>query len=192
MGAMALRAGKATPPMSRATSSRAFQAFTLIELIVVLFVLLLITTAIVPSVVALQRSRRLKSLEARIIRLPLEARNEAARSGTPMRLRVDGAALVLDRAPTNGESEEIKRVALGNSVQVEDAQQGGRPIGTDSWQWTVYPDGSAEDGGLQFVERSTRKSLVLFSDGRARWLSGDLPDQSQDRWPVGQLQQRTF
>lgn len=183
---------RATSRVSRAANGCPRRAFTLVELIVVLFVLVLLTTAVVPSVVALQRSRRLKSLEARVVRLPLQARNAAARSGTPVRLRVDGDALVLDRAPLNGAPEEITRVALGTSLQVEDVRTGGLSANTDSWQWTVYPDGSAEDGGVQFVERSARKALVLSSDGRAQWVTGDLPDRSRDRWPAGQLQSRTF
>lgn len=167
------------------------RGFTLVELIVVLFILLLMTTAVVPRVVAIQRSRRLKDVEARIIRLPAEARNEAVRAGTPVRLRLDGAALVIERAPLNGTPEEVKRVALGSGIAVDSVEQGGQPANTGSWQWTVYPDGSADAGGIQFGEGAAQKSLLLSSDGSARWLLGDLPDGTPERWPAGQLRQRT-
>ncbi|MGI4791545.1 MAG: pilus assembly FimT family protein [Janthinobacterium lividum] len=176
------------PPTSPVTSKR--RGFTLIELIVVLFVLLLLTTAIVPRVVAIQRSRRTKDLEAKIIRLPAEARNEAVRSGNPVRIRVDGAALVMDRAPINGTAEEVKRIALGTGIQVNTVEEAGQPSNTGSWQWTIYPDGSADDGGIQFTEGTAQKSLVLSSDGSVRWLIGDLPAGTPERWPAGQLQQR--
>ncbi len=167
------------------------RGFTLIELIVVLFILLLMTTAVVPRVVALQKSRRLKDVEARIIRLPAEARNEAVRSGTPVRLRVDGAALVIERAPLNGTPEEVKRVTLGTGIGVDSVEQDGQPANVGSWQWTVYPDGSADADGIQFGEGAAQKSLRLFSDGSARWLLGNLPDGTPERWPAGQLRQRT-
>ena len=165
--------------------------YTLIELIVVLFVLLLMTTAVVPRVIALQKSRRLKDVEGRIIRLPAEARNEAVRTGKPVRLRVDGADLVLDRVPLNAASEEIKRVNIGTAVQVDSVEQDGRPANTGSWQWTVYPDGTAEAGGIQFTEGAARKSLALSSDGGSQWVLGDLPDAAPESWPAGRLQQRT-
>ena len=167
------------------------RGFTLVEMIVVLFILLLMTTAVVPRVVAIQRSRRLKDIEAKIIRLPAEARNEAVRAATPVRLRVDGADLVLERAPVNGTPEEVKRVALGAGIEVDAVAQDGQPANTGSWQWTVYPDGSAEAGGIQFTEGAAQKSLRLFSDGSAQWVQGDLPDGTPERWPAGQLLQRT-
>ena len=193
---MERRGAKATPPTSPVTSSslpnpaHKRRAFTLVELIVVLFILLLMTTAVVPRVVALQKSRRLKDMEARIIRLPVEARNEAVRAATPVRLRVDGAALVLERAPLNGTPEEVKRVPLGTGIGVDSVEQDGQPANVGSWQWTVYPDGSADAGGIQFGEGASEKSLVMSSDGSARWVIGDLPDGTPERWPAGQIQQR--
>lgn len=167
------------------------RGFTLIELVVVLFILLLLTMAIVPRVIALQKSRRLKDLEGRIVRLPAEARNESVRAAVPVRLRVDGAALVIERAPVSGTPEEVKRVALGTSIGVDSVEQSGQPANEGSWQWTVYPDGSADAGGIQFGEGAARKSLRLFSNGGSQWIAGDLPDETPDRWPAGSLQQRT-
>ena len=193
MGRMGRQAGKATPPTSPVTNKLSIDTpgYTLIELLVVLFVLLLMTTAIVPRVIAIQKSRRLKDMEARVIRLPTEARNEAVRTGKPIRLRVDGAALVMEQAPLNGTSEEVKRVALGAGLQVDTVEQDNRPANVGSWQWVIYPDGTAEAGGIQFTEGAARKSLSLFSDGGSLWVQGDLPDGTPERWPAGRLQQRT-
>lgn len=172
------------PPALR---GRKGTGFTLIELIVVLFILLLLTAAIVPRVVALQKSRRLKDAEARVIRLPAEAANEAVRSGKPVRLRVDGAALALDRAPVGAAPEEFKRVALGRDLEVSAVTQNGQPAGAASWQWTVYPDGSADSGGIEFAEGASRKSLRLSPDGSAEWIIGGLPAEAPERWPAGSL-----
>lgn len=193
MGRMGRQAGKATPPTSPVTNKLSVDTpgYTLIELLVVLFVLLLMTTAIVPRVIAIQKSRRLKDMEARVIRLPIEARNEAVRTGKPIRLRVDGAALVMEQAPLNGTSEEVKRVVLGAGLQVDTVEQDNRPANVGSWQWVVYPDGTAEAGGIQFTEGAVRKSLSLFSDGGSLWVQGDLPEGTPERWPAGRLQQRS-
>ncbi len=177
------------PPTSPVTSDKR-RGFTLIELIVVLFVLVLLTTAIVPRVVALQKSRHLKDVEAGIIRLPAEARNEAVRSGVPVQVRIDGAALVLERVPAGGSPEEVKRVPLGRDLIVSGAEKAGQPADAGSWLWTIYPDGSADAGGIEFTEGTARKSLLLSSDGSAGWVSGGLPDGLPERWPAGQLETR--
>ena len=172
------------------------RGFTLIELIVVIFILLLITAAVVPNVVSIGLSRDLKNREARIARLPAEARNEAVRRGKPVRLRVEDAALVMEQVPSdtnagaNGTAPQIKQVSLGKSIQVESVQLSGQPSDTGTWQWTVYPDGSAENGGIQFVEGRVRKSLLLSADSAAQWISGGLPAEAPERWPAGNLRQR--
>ena len=165
------------------------RGFTLIELIVVLFVLLLIAAAVVPNVVSLGLSRELKNREGRLARLPAEARNEALRTGKPVRLRVDGAALVMEQVPPDagGTVPEIKRVNLGRSIAVDSVQLSGRPADTGTWQWTVYPDGSADNGGIEFAEGRVHKSLLLSSDSAARWVGGGLPAPAPERWPAGNL-----
>ena len=178
-----------SPVTSRPLRGILTRGFTLIELIVVLFVLVLVTTAIVPRVVALQKSRLIKNREATIIRLPAEARNEAARSGVPVRLRIDGTALVVERAPVGGQPEEVKRVTLGPGIQVSDVEQSGQSASISSWQWTVYPDGSADSGGIQFAEGTAQKSLLLAADGSIRWRAGDLPEGLPEHWSAGGLAQ---
>lgn len=180
------------PPTSPVTSklSRKTRGFTLIELIVVLFILVLLTTAIVPRVVALQKSRHLKDVEANVIRLPAEARNEAVRSGAPVQMRIDGAALVIERAPLGGSPEEVKHVPLGRDLAVSSTETAGQPADTGSWLWTIYPDGSAESGGIEFREGAASKSLLLASDGSVRWVSGDLPEGLPEHWPAGVLKTR--
>ncbi len=181
------------PPTSPVTSklTKKHHGFTLIELIVVLFILVLLTTAIVPRVVALQKSRHLKDVEANVIRLPAEARNEAVRSGGPVQIRIDGAALIMERAPLGGSPEEVKRVQFGRDLEVSSTETGGQPADAGSWLWTIYPDGSADAGGIEFREGSAvTKSLLLASDGSVRWVSGDLPEGLPERWPAGQLETR--
>lgn len=180
------------PPTSPVTSklTKKHHGFTLIELLVVLFVLVLLTTAVVPRVVALQKSRHLKDVEANVIRLPAEARNEAVRSGAPVQIRVDGTALIMERAPLGGSPEEVKRVMLGRDLEVSGTETSGQSADAGSWRWTIYPDGSADAGGIEFREGAASKSLLLASDGSVRWVSGDLPEGLPERWPAGQLETR--
>lgn len=187
-------------------------AFTLIELVIITIVLVLMAACIVPRMIALTRSRALFEVEAAIQRAPLEARNEARRSQVPVRLRVENGALLMEwvldsqnqqqqpntamqaNPPTlrsDGVSpQEFKRITLGDDIQVQYAQRNNQNSDLGSWQWTVYPDGSADTAGLQFSEGNKQKSLVLTNTGDGQWLEGALPDTSQQQWPAGELQQR--
>lgn len=162
-------------------------AFTLVELTVVCAILVIIAATIVPNLVAVTRSRSLKDLEGNVARLPAEARNEAVKSQTPVRLRVSGTTLVMERVPATGEPAQVKMVDLGDSLTVDAAQQNGKTTDAGSWVWMVYPDGSADSGGVEFTEGQAQKSLVLSANGGVQWIDGPLPDSAQDTWPAGQL-----
>jgi len=167
------------------------RAFTLVEAIVVCAVLLVIAGAIIPNWFRVVQSRTLKDLEGKIARLPAETRNEAVKTQTPARIRLSGTLLVMEQAPKDGAPVRVKTIDLGTDLQVGSMQINGKPTDSGSWLWTAYPDGSADSGGVQFTEGKVQKALVLSATGDAQWLSGPLPDQSQDQWPAGTLLQRS-
>ncbi len=164
--------------------------FTLIEMNIVVALLLLVAAMVVPSVVAMRRSQRLRDLEAAIQRLPIQAANEARRSGLPVRLRVADGALVTERVPDQGDPETLRQVALNGDLEVEAAQRGSEGVDAGSWTWTVYPDGSSERGGLEFSEGRALHALVLSDDGHVQWVAGALPDPTPEKWPAGEIEQR--
>ena len=167
---------------------RGRRGFTLVEVSMVVFLLLLIAAAVVPNVFALLRARRLEDLEGRIARLPTQARSAAVRDQVPVRLRVDGDALVLESVAADGTTDPVRQVALGDSLSVDSVQKDGQAADVTSWHWTAYPDGSSDDGGIEFVEGAKRLSLVLPAHGDSRWIRGGLPDQDANQWPAGTLQ----
>ncbi len=167
------------------------RAFTLVEMTVIIAILMLLAAAITPNLIAMQRSRNLKDLEAKIARLPIEARNEAVQTGNPIQIKVDGNSLSMVQAPADGSATTpVKSVDLSN-LTVDSVEQNGQPSSTGSWEWTVYPDGSADDCNIQFSESGAIKTLVLPPRGDPQWINGDLPDQTPSTWPAGQLAQRT-
>ena len=157
----------------------------------VVFLLLLIATVVVTNVFALLRARHLADLEGRVARMPAQARNAAVRNQTPVQLRVDGDQLVLETVAADGTTDLIRQVQLGNALAVDSVQKNGQTADLGTWHWTVYPDGSSDDGGIAFVEGARRWALVLPAHGDSRWLRGDLPDQDLNRWPAGPLQPHT-
>ena len=166
------------------------RGFTLVEMTVVIAILAMIAALVVPNMIAIKRSQDIRVMEASLLRAPAEARNEARKAQVPVVLRVDGDVLVMERMSTEGDPEEVKRVTLVDGVRIESARQGSETMDLASWQWVVYPDGSADTGLLEFSEGETRKSLVLAADGNARWVTGEVPEITQEWWPAGELEQR--
>ncbi len=166
------------------------RAFTIVELNVVILIMLLLAALIMPRIAAFQKTRQIKDLEGSIYRLPIEARNESVRAQVPVRLRVDNNALVMERVPMGGNPEQVKQVALTSDIQVDSVQKGGQSTDTGSWNWTAYPDGTADSAGIQFVEGTLERSMALPSNGNPVWTLGALTANGPDSWPSGQLVQR--
>jgi type II secretory pathway pseudopilin PulG len=164
--------------------------FTLMEMIVIIFILVLISAAVIPNVVAYQRSEQEKSLVASIARLPAQARDDAVRLQVPVRLRIDGSTIVEEEVPLTGPVQQLNEVDLGSDIQVDQTQKNYQNIDSSSWDWTAYPDGTADLGGVQFSVESEQRSLIIPVVGNATWTTGALPDESQDQWTAGQLLQR--
>lgn len=172
------------------TSKPNRRGFTLIEMSVVIIVITLFAMIIVPSFIAMRRSRAYFDLEASVARLPIDAYNEARSGNRPAQLRVEGNALVIERVTADSDTQEIRRVELTSEMQVDRVQKNGESSDLTSWKWTVYPDGSADSGGVEFLVGGSHKSLALHKDGKSQWLSGDLPDATEEKWQAGEIQKR--
>ncbi|MCC6445836.1 MAG: hypothetical protein IT210_20575 [Armatimonadetes bacterium] len=168
------------------------QGVTLVEMNAVILVLVMMAALVMPNLVSLRRSRSVQDMKAAILRLPAEARNEARKSREAVRLRVEEDALVMERVPAEGDPVEVRRVRLEEGFLIENARIGQETLEPDSWEWQVYPDGSAEAGGLEFSESEGEEntSLLLSEEGKAQWISGELPETLEDRWPAGEIEQR--
>lgn len=173
-------------------AGRRIRATTLAELTVVLFILVIIAAAIVPRVAAYMSSRDTKATEAKLARLPAEARSEAISKQMPVTLRITGKTIVMEDAPTDGTAPtQVKTVDLGDDIDVDSVQLNGQQSDTGSWVWTAYPDGTADNAAVQFGEGRSTLSLVMLADGTSQWTRGDAPDQTQDQWQAGALQMRS-
>lgn len=177
---------------------RAMRGATMIEMTVVMAILVIAAAAVMPRVSSYERSRTLKATEAKIARLPVEAAAQAVALGVPVRIRSTGSSLIMEKVTpdtdgtvtTDSNAEQIKEILL-NDIRIDDAQLNGKISNEGAWEWLVYPDGSSDKGELEFGEGSAHVSLVISDHATSQWLSGDMPDQTQDTWDAGSLATRT-
>lgn len=167
--------------------------FTLIEATVVITTLALLAALVLPNVVAMKRSRDVRSLKASVLRFPAEAVNEARQSQQAVVLRAEGNdTLVLERTGQDGsDSSEVKRLTLSADLQLDGAQSEGQSVDLGSWEWKVYPDGSAKPGRLELTEGGRVLSLRLPTEGeQPRWIDPEVTQAGEERWSAGELEQR--
>jgi len=201
---MGSQAEKAMLRISQATSNAErrrsrLSGTTMIEIIVVLAILVIIASAVLPRVMAMQRSQNAKQLEAKIARLPAEAAAQAYSLQIPVRLRTSSDSIIMEKVSVGSDgsisndtqSEQIKEVNLGNDIRVDNAQLNGQASTSDNWEWIVYPDGSSDSGAVEFEEDKSHYSLVITDHAASQWIEGDMPDQTQNTWTAGTLAQRT-
>lgn len=186
--------------MERLLGSR--RGFTLIEMSLVVVLLFLAAALVSPNLVSIRNSRKAADMRAAIVRLPVEARNEARKSGQVVRLRISEGALVLERIAattdtstqsgdqSTSDATEVKRVDLGNDWKVDGVWTDGVEAGTEDWKWDVSPDGSASSAAIRFQENNASHSLSLEADGGSSWADGDPKDTRQEEWTAGDLENR--
>lgn len=163
-------------------------------MLIVLAILVITAAAIMPNVVAYVNSQQAKSMEASIIRFPLDAKDEAVKDQMPVRVRLDGDTLIMEKMPLDPtgtqQPQQVKQLQLGSNVSVENEQVANTASNGEAWEWTAYPDGSSDGAGIQFSFGSVEKSLILPANGDPQWTDGQLPDQTQQKWQAGQLSTR--
>ena len=165
---------------------------------VVLAILLLMAAIILPRAQAFLTSQNQRKTEAAILRMPIAAKNAAVKDQQPVTIRIDGTDLVEadTQFDSNGDitpasqTTELKRVPLGDDIQIVSTTENGQSTSSGTWQWTVYPDGSCDECAIGFSLGSLHKSLVLPSYGQPHWVDGDPPDPTQNVWQAGELLQR--
>jgi len=143
-------------------------AFTLIELILVLALLVIITSIAVPAMARFVRGRALGAESLRLMALMHAAQSRAASEGAPMMLWIDAKTDTYGvSAETSGPNGDPKaeNLTVDSTLQISVAG-----IGTGS-QTTFnnlpairfLPDGTVDENSPQTLE-------LVDSDGKTQWL----------------------
>ena len=173
------------------------RGFTLIESIVVITILALIAAVISPSMAGALKSRQYQAFVDGLKRLPLEARESAISKGRTCSIRYEESSrsltLVVDALPDQSDSQEqtLKTVALADKVDAPRLFLDGNDSNSGEWVLKFYADGTSDSGGIEFRENSQAYGiLVEGKSGSARFIDGELPEVTNDRWEAGELEQR--
>jgi type II secretory pathway pseudopilin PulG len=130
---------------------RNFRAFTLIEIALSIFILMLLLMLAVPSLTGVFSSRRLKESLDQFNNLVNQAHERSVLERRPY-LIVWGKGGVLLRPESFAEKEEVKATAelrLGKGTQLKLSLPAAL-AGNHPWEWIFWPSGNCEPATVQF------------------------------------------
>ena len=148
--------------------SRPVAAFTLIELILVMALLVIITSLTLPKMARFIRGRSLDSEASRLLALTHEAQSRAVSEGMPMMVWINAQAgeygLTAETTGKTGDAQ-AEELTLDDALKIAALRTGtGAAITFKNLPAIKFlPDGTIDEGSPQKVQ-------LQDSDGFSRWL----------------------
>ncbi len=167
--------------------------FTLIEMIVVVFVMAALASIAAPSISSMIKASRTRSYLDAVERLPSDASQEARRSGVAVSLRADdnGTFQLEQSADANADPTVLKAVDPVPEVSPNRFATAEGEAGSGDWEVKFYPDGTSDRGGVEFDEGGTTWALTIDGHGRGTMSKSELPAVEDEQWPAGDYVHRS-
>ena len=170
------------------------RAFTLIEMIVVVAVLMMMSAIVLPRVVAMVNGQASRDFQSALMRLGSQARLLAIDTGDAVRVTYDedrGEIIFETLDDETQAAEQSDAVLLPRSAQLTSFTLQGRQVPITDWVVEFFPDGTGTDAGVE-VQDGTRLYSVLINgqDGTAQLVDGELQEDPETEWEAGDLEQR--
>lgn len=184
---------------------RTARAFTFIEISVVVFLIILLSFLVLPSIVAAQRSQRAVNFRLELSNLMQEARRQALQQNraTVVRFASDGRLgwTFLDPRPDGAQEpqnpgEDIQDGLRGLLSPAERTSFAAYRVGRadtnqSDWEAAFYPNGSSDRASLEFEQDGQAWTLTIDPDqGTAAVVRGTLQDIEENTWPAGEVERR--
>ena len=190
---MALQAGRGRTPTLR-MRTQASRAFTYIEMLVVLAIMLMLISVVRPNLVILRQGQNRRQFKEKLRVFASEARLRAVNQIHTVSLGYDKTAKAFrmtdeaaDGTTTDAQTLELPDgVTTGKFSADKDEAQG------DVWRVPIYADGLSAGGGVEFqIGDEAETFLIDRGTGMGRWTTDKLDDMPPDRWKAGSYAKRT-
>ena len=166
----------------------------MVEMIVVIAVLALMSSLVVPRVVALVDGQASRDFQSALVRLGSEARLLAIESGDTVSVTYDenrGEIIFESLDDETQAAQESDTIVLPDSAQLTSFTIRGRQVPITDWVVEFFPDGSGTDAGVEVQDGSRLYSVLINGrDGTAQVVDGELEEDPETEWEAGDLEQR--
>ncbi len=93
--------------------------------------------------------------------------------------------------PQTQVEQEGGRLAVPSDMQLGRVTNLGNDISVADWKITFYPDGTAEDAGIEVVKEDRYVTIFTNNSGQIKETRDPLPEQSAVRWKAGENEVRS-
>lgn len=169
------------------------RGFTLIEMLVVLVVLGMISTVVLPRVVAMMDGQSDRDFRSSLMRLGAEARLLAIESGSTVQISYNDSdrsvqISILDIETANEQLETS--YLLPDDVEFVTFMVGADMVSAGDWIVEYYADGTGTDCGLEVQSGGSFYALLIEGEDGASYSMDSLEEVSDSEWEAGELEQR--
>ncbi len=194
--------------LTAVTKSRRTRGITLIEMSVVVIVILIMAALVERNFAhvkdGLAQRAFISNLRAEVTR----GRLQAIQDGQTVTMQYDpaGSQFTLSEPEINTDSNQtpqlvtdlqnltsnpVHSLKIPSGVSFSDFKTGTTDEGNGNWQLHFYPEGKSDGGGIQILIGQQTQSLLIDNHGNSSFVSGQLPDNTNDIWTSGTYVQRT-
>lgn len=172
------------------TASIERRGFTLIEMSIVITLVALFAVFILPNLVTSRQAEDERLFVDGLKRLADNARDTAISKNETLHLSLDGNRLtVTQETDTNQKGDEVAGLDLISGAQANKFQANGQDMESGDWDLRFYPDGTADEGGVEIDIRDATYALNVTSRGAAT-VDDQLTDYANVRWDAGTYETR--
>ena len=166
------------------------RGFTLIEMSIVITLVALFASLIVPNLVGSRETQRERAFVSALKRLALDARTRAISDNQTLHLTLSGDRFSVSQdGDAKQRGAEILGLDLLASARVSRCQLNGQDASTADWDLRFYPDGTADQGGIEIEVGQNVYVLNVTAKGQGT-VDDQLTDQSTVQWQAGTYETR--
>ncbi len=194
--------------LSRAVSNRRNRGITLIEMSVVVMVILIMAALIERNFSHVKEGLAQRAFTSSLRSEVIRARLTAIQDGKTVTMQYDpaGSTFTLSEPTTDTTSsnqapikitdlqsqptESVHSIPIAPGITFSTFRIGTNDTGNGDWKLHFYPEGRSDGGGVQMMVGKVTESLLIDPHGLPTYVSGPLPDASNDVWQSGTYEQR--
>jgi prepilin-type N-terminal cleavage/methylation domain-containing protein len=163
------------------------RGFTFLEMTVVVVLISLFAAMVMPNLFASRERQQETTFFDGARRLASQGRDLAISSGESFALKIDKSRLVLGQADrsTGQLTSETASEEMPESVSLDQLQLGFNSSTPTDFLLMFYPDGSADEGGLQFKTNAGLIRALNITNRGVPTLDESLAQLEDQRWTAG-------
>ena len=148
-------------------------------------IVLILASAILPNIIAMERGQRERAFLSDLVRLPKQARTLAMETGENQTVIFDSATRTFQV-----ENSQFRAEIPFDAIQVTSLRRQEEDLSESDWQIRCTPEGRCDPGGIQLNLNERLIAIQIDRSGAVQEGEGELPPPVEETWPTGDFEIR--